>query len=60
VASEERVVVQARYLRGLVRSLEQERARNQRGAAALRVAYGLLCLGLALVTAVGVTLTIDG
>ena len=48
--SKDRVVVQGTFLRGLVRSLEDERKLNQRGSAALRVGYALLCLGLVLVT----------
>ena len=58
--SKDRVVVQGTFLRGLVRSLEDERKLNQRGSAALRVGYALLCLGLVLVTGVGVTLTVTG
>jgi hypothetical protein len=58
--AEDRVSVQAVFLRGLVRSLEDDRRRNQRGSAALRVAYALVCLGLVFVTAVGVTLTLTG
>lgn len=60
VMSKDRVSVQSLFLRALVRSLELERKRNQRGSAALRLGYALLCFGLALVTAVGVTLTLTG
>ena len=60
VLSSDRVVVQRVFLRGLMRSLQDERRSNKRGAAALRVSYALVCLGLVLVTAVGVTLAVTG
>jgi hypothetical protein len=56
----DRVSVQGVFLRGLLRSLEEDRKRNHRGSAALRIAYAFLCLGLVLVTAVGVTLAFTG
>lgn len=60
VASQNRVVVQATFLGDLVDSLEHERRQNRRGAAALRLGYAFLCVGLALVTVVAVSLTISG
>jgi hypothetical protein len=60
MASEDRVIVQGAFLRGLVRALEDERRRNHQRSVALRIGYAFLCVGLAIVTAVGVTLTISG
>jgi len=60
VTSRDRVTIQGRFLRGLVRSLERERSRDQSGARALRIGYTLLCLGLMLVTAASVTLVASG
>jgi hypothetical protein len=60
LVAQDRVSVQGVFLRGLVLSLEDERQRNKRGSAALRLGYAFVCLGLVLVTAVGVTLTVTG
>ena len=60
VLSSDRVIVQRVFLRGLMRSLQAERRSNKRGAAALRLGYALVCLGLVFVTADGVTLAVTG
>jgi hypothetical protein len=57
---QEKVLVQGSFLRGLVHSLGRERLRNGFRAKALRLGYVCLCVGLLLVTSVGVTLAISG
>jgi hypothetical protein len=58
--SQPRVMIEGATLRGLIRALDRERARNHVKAIWLRVAYGFLGLGLLLVAGLGVTLAATG
>jgi hypothetical protein len=56
---ERKVMIQGRTLRGLIEALASERDRNSRKAVALKWAYALLVVALALVAISAFTLGID-